>query len=373
MKNVEINSLDHYGRGICKIDNKVVFVENALVGEVVDINIVKDYKNYSIANVTKYHKYSNYRREVPCKYYNVCGGCNIMHMTYEEQLKFKTDKVKNILKKYSKKDIDPIIIESNNEIGYRNKVTLHNKNNKIGYYEKNTNSIVNIDKCLLLEEPINNEIKQVKKTTEEIIIRSNERKAVIANYNDKDIIKTIKGFKFKVNINSFFQVNDYICSKIFEIIDENINNKDKVLDLYSGVGTLGIVASKKALSVTSVESNNNACKNMVENIILNHINNLRVIISKVEDSDIDYKSYNTIIIDPPRSGLKKNVVELINQSNCNKVIYISCNPMTLARDLNYLNNYNIRKSYVLDMFPNTYHVETVVILEKNQVEEGKEK
>ncbi len=359
--NITITSIDHFGRGIAKIDNKITFVINALPKENVDIKIIEDKKKYNIATVLKYNKISKERREVKCKYYNRCGGCNIMHMNYNEQLLFKKNKVINILDKYANALINPTIIKSNKEYNYRNKVTMHSNNNKQGFYINNTNNIINIDNCMLLEDVINNNFKKYK--LKELIIRSNEDNNYIDNTKSTNsIIKTINNIKFKVNINSFFQVNDYICSKLFKIIDEHINKNDIVLDLYSGVGTLGIVACKKAKEVISVEVNNYSFNNIKDNIKLNNISNIKAINSSVEEFiKKDYKC-NTIILDPPRNGLNNVIIDYINSNLIDKIIYISCNPMTLARDIKKLNNYKIENSYILDMFPNTYHVESVVLL-----------
>lgn len=359
-KNIKISSLDHYGRGIARIDDKVIFVINALPNEVVDIEIIEEKKSFSVAVVKKYIELSSDRRKVDCIYYNECGGCNIMHMNYDSQLKFKKDKVINIIKKYSNIVINPSVIKSNNEFNYRNKVVFHSKGSKFGFYKENSNDIIDIKKCLIINRVFDKEIK--KHNLDELILRSNEKDEVISNESESNIIKTINNYKFKVNINSFFQVNDYICSKLFDIVNENSN--DNVLDLYSGVGTLGIVCSNKVKSVVSVESNKYAFKNIEENIKLNNVKNIICINNSVENFIKSYKdNCNVVLLDPPRSGVNKNILEFIN-SNIKKVIYISCNPMTLARDLKMLNNYKIIKSYILDMFPNTYHVETVLILEK---------
>ena len=119
--NVIVSDLDHYGRGIVNVNNKVVFIENALPNEEVDIEIIKEYKTYSVAKTKSIIKPSAERRKAICPYYGVCGGCNLMHMNYNAQLEFKKNKVKNILKKYASIQVNPIIVNSG-EYKYRNKI-----------------------------------------------------------------------------------------------------------------------------------------------------------------------------------------------------------------------------------------------------------
>ena len=160
---LEINSLDHNGRGISKLDNKIIFIENALPGEIVEVCIKNEKKNYIEATVSSYIKKSKDRIESPCPYYDKCGGCDLLHLSYENQLKFKQDKVNNIIKKYLNKDIKVNdIIKCDNNFNYRNKTTFQVKDN-IGFFKKNTHDIIKIDKCLISDERINDAIKYLNK------------------------------------------------------------------------------------------------------------------------------------------------------------------------------------------------------------------
>lgn len=363
----EVIDMDHLGRGIIKIDGKVVFVNGAITGDIIEVNIIEDKKKYSIGEIKTLITPSKDRREAICKYYNQCGGCNLMHMNYPSQVKYKKAKVQNIIKRYSNIEIDPIIIKSDKEFNYRNKITLHPSKEGLGFNKKNSNEVVKINNCKLAQEPINEVISDLD-SDEDVILRCND-KEVISNILEKsDLIKEIKGYKFKINYNSFFQVNDYICSKLFELIEDFVEKEDNVLDLYSGVGTLSIVASSKAKKVYSVEINEYAYSNSLENIKLNNKTNIESILGDSAKVVLSFnKPFDTLIVDPPRSGLDKNTINFILNKKPNKLLYISCDPMSLGRDLNYLKEtYKIKKSYVLDMFPNTHHCETVVVLEKNE-------
>lgn len=361
-ENVLIEKIDHLGNGIARINGKVVFVKNALPGEVVNLEIEEVHKKYDEGISTKIIKASDERREVKCPYFNECGGCDLLHMNYESQVKFKKDKVVDIIKKYANLEVSPIVIKSNKEYNYRNKITLHYKENKLGFYKGKTHKVIEIDKCLIANEKINEVIKNINLKDKNIILRTNN-KEVIYDKNDT-IIKQIKDYKFKIHLDSFFQINDFICEQIFNLIEENINENEIVLDLYSGVSTLSIVASTKVKEVYSIEENYNSYLDALDNIKLNNRKNVRTIESKVEDmiKGIN-RVFTTVIVDPPRKGLDISVINFLLSKKQEKIIYISCDPMTLARDLNYLKRiYEIKNFYILDMFPNTYHVECACIL-----------
>ena len=359
---VYIKDLDYYGRGVAK-DNKTIFVKNALPGEEVEIRYTKEKKDFDEAVTTNVVKHSKNRRIVKCPYYELCGGCNIMHMDYDYQLEFKKNKIKNIIKRFANLDVD-LNIEPSNEYNYRNKITLHN-NGILGYKKDSSNEIVPIEKCLIAKEEINEYLKSIKEyNDEELIIRTNDKGKIISNLKDEYLVEEINGLKFRIDINSFFQVNNYICSKVFDFIEDNIDETNVALDLYSGVGTLSILASKNAKKVYSIEVNNSSYNNALENIKLNNISNISLMHGKVENEINKIKEkVDLIITDPPRSGMDSLTIETILKMLPKKIIYMSCEPSTLARDLNLLKeNYELKKVKAFDMFPNTYHVETVCIL-----------
>ena len=160
---IEINLLDHNGRGIGKLNDKIVFVKNALPGEIIDIKVIKEKKNYIEANGLKYIKKSNIRVDSPCPYFETCGGCDIMHMSYQNQLQFKQNKVENIINKFFGNNVKiNEIISSSSEFNYRNKVTFQ-VNEKIGFYKNKTYEIIEIDKCIISNELINQAIMYLKK------------------------------------------------------------------------------------------------------------------------------------------------------------------------------------------------------------------
>ena len=396
MEKVKIVAFDHQGRGIAKINNKVVFVPNTLVGEIVNIEILIDKKKYAVGLAKEIVKKSPKRVNVLCPYYDKCGGCDLLHIEYNEQLKLKEGMVKNIFDRYLKKEVKINKIVSGKQYNYRNKVTLQvNKN--IGFFNKSSYDIVNIDNCLIASENINYFINSLKKMNlkdvSQVIIRCSKNtndkmlafktnknidinllkdnvSSLIINdkviYGKNKIIERLKDYQFVISPNAFFQTNTDMAINLYDTVIEmaNFDLNDIVLDLYCGTGTIGIYISKNVKQVLGVEINQSAINDAKENKKINNIKNISFI---CEDSskvlkNIKYKP-NVVIVDPPRSGLTKKLIYDLLKIKANKIIYVSCNPLTLVRDLNLLENkYDVVSVTPVDMFPNTHHVECVCVL-----------
>ena len=399
MEKVIIEKLDNQGRGICFINNKITFVPNTLPTEEVEIELIKETKKYNEAKVINYLKQSPNRIDSICPYFGICGGCELMHSTYKDTIKYKKEKLESILYKYAhiKEDIE--IVECNKHLNYRNKITLKVIDNKYGYYENNTHDLIEIDKCYLAEESINKfleDIKYLDIKNGEVTIRSNYNKELLIWIKSKDkinpdidylkskhkivgiilndkplvgdssFIEIINHMLFQVSYDSFFQVNRDICSKLFNLIEEEIDEGDTILDLYCGVGTLGINATKKAKKAYGIEIVKNAVLNAITNSKINKRDNIYYMLGDVSNTLPKIKDeINTIIVDPPRSGLDPITKQTILDLKANKIIYVSCDPMTLARDLKELQEiYNIKSVKGLDMFPMTQHCESITVLER---------
>lgn len=367
---VQIEKLDHYGRGITRINNKICFVENALPGELVKIKITKENKKYYLAEVVNIIKKSPHRITPPCPYIKECGGCFLQHLSYEEELKFKQEKVKEAIEKFAKvnKDLVKEIIYDK-PYNYRNKITLHEKNKVIGLYQKTTKNIIPIKKCLLIDDRLNEELKNLSPLgKEEIILKiGNKTKEIISPLNNKKyIISYIKDKKYQVSEKSFFQVNSIITEKLYDEIKEVIKKKNSknILDLYCGTGTIGIYISDIVDKVLGIESCKEAIIDANINKKLNNVTNCTYQQGKVEDLTRKItKEYDTAIVDPPRKGLDKKVVDKLLEITPSTIIYISCDPVTLSRDLNLLKEkYKIEYIRPYNMFPRTYHVECLCIL-----------
>lgn len=400
--NVNIFKQDYFGRGITKIDNRIVFVNDVLPDEVCMIEIVNVKKKYAEGRLKTISDFSLDRVDAICPYYGICGGCQIMHQKYQKQLEFKNGKVKELLEKITGlKHISIADISYQEQFFYRNKIILHASDNKLGYYQEKTNQVIEIKKCFIASQKINDVISLVynflantKSNLTSIMIRTNSLNEVmlvvegtaletdLLKYLDTiDIIylnsKLVKGrpylieelfgMKFQIYPNSFFQVNYEMVLKMYQLVIDFYKDKNynQVLDLYCGTGTIGMLVSpyiKKVFGVevehSSIESAN-VCKK------INMVDNIEFIEGKVEDYIDSFQNIDSIIVDPPRSGLDSYSVDTILKLSPETIIYISCDPATLARDLKMLIiNYEILKIYPIDMFPNTYHVECVCVLNR---------
>ena len=389
---VHIDRMDHFGNGIGNINGKIIFVKGALPGETVDVTITKDKKSFMEGTINTIIYKSSKRVEPFCKYFGVCGGCSLCHLNYENTLEYKKERVKNILSKF---DIPKInVIRNENDLYYRNKIELKIVDGKLGFYEKSTHNLIEIKECKVTKKSINKSfefVKNMKLENANVTIRANyndevliiidsKEKPVILNpedykivgivlndkciYGQDNFMEKINNLFFTVSYNSFFQVNNYINLELFNLIKENIVGKT-VLDLYSGVGTLSIVASKVVDKVYSIEVTQNAVKNALINAKINKCDNINFILGKVEDKiGFINDKIDTIIVDPARAGLDKKTIEVINKLSPQRIIYVSCDTQSLANNLVDLANYGIKRFYILDMFSYTYHIECFCILDK---------
>ncbi len=399
-KTLKIEKLDHFGRGIARNNNKVIFVDNALIGDEVEVEIVNSKNNFSNGRVVKYLKRGESYTKSNCLYEKECGGCKLINLKYEWEKKFKEEKVQELFNKKFKDIKVEKIVTSNDSFNYRNKITLHSNHHHIGLYREKSNEIVDIDKCLIVNDKINDVIKRVKtffnnqNSFDQIVIKSSNLEEVLISIKGKldeekfidyfsdcdtiiinDEIKKGTGYikdkildkYFYVSSKSFFQVNNLTTPKLYQLVVDEVKNKNysKALDLYSGTGTIGILISDYVGQVIGIEIEKSAVNDALRNVKLNDIKNAKFICGDVKDFKEQYKNSDVVIIDPPRSGLSKEMITNLLEIASQKIIYISCNPNTLVRDLELLtSNYVIDKVIPVDMFPHTYHVETVSILTK---------
>ena len=408
---VDIENLDHQGRGIGRLNGKIVFIEQALVGEKVKIKVTLEKSKFYEGKIIEIIEKSPNRIESKCPYFKECGGCDLLHMPYEKQLEFKQNKVKNILTKYADiQKIDEIlkpIIKSNDIFNYRNKVIFQVQEN-IGFYKRKSYELIAVENCLLITKNMNEILKLVKQNLslsnvdkllikdmgncqvmltiylhklinlDEFLEKMQNKIASINIFIKNKPYKTIGGSNiivkllncdFLVSPTSFFQINLGQTVKLYEIIAEycDLKQSDQVLDLYCGTGTIGIYLSKYCKNVLGIEINEEAIEDAKKNKDMNNIKNISFIAGDTKEviKKINFHP-NVIVVDPPRAGLDNSVINDILKINAERLIYVSCDPITLARDLSILkNNYNVIEITPVDMFPNTYHVECVCVLNRH--------
>ena len=391
--NIKIEKISYDGKGIGYIDGKVAFVSNALPNEIVNAKIIKENKNYYECETQEIIEKSKNRIKPACPYFNECGGCSYMHVTHEDEVEYKVNALKEILKRNAAIDANVSTIISNNELGYRNKLSLKVENYEFGFYKEESHEFIKIDECPLASLAIRNifKLKEYLKFKEgnilirsnfndEIIIKINSESSVDLNieklkehiklvgiiinekvlYGEDYFIEQVHNYFYKVNINSFFQINLNILDKVINLLRKKEYNT--VADLYCGVGTLGIPLKKQKLY--GIEIVKEAVIDAIYNAKINKQDNKYLLGSAEAINKINAK-IDTIIIDPPRAGLNKKTLDFLINYQSDNLIYMSCNPMTLAKNLKSLSTvYNIEEVFYLDMFPRTKHIECVSVLSR---------
>ena len=429
MKNqiIELKCIDMSvdGQGICKHEGLVVFVKGMILDEVAKVKIIAHKKNLAYGIIDELLIPSKYRKESKCPIAYKCGGCDYRHIDYSYQLYLKKRSLINTFKNFNLdvevRDVLPSPLVDH----YRNKTQIPVKDEKFGFYRKNSNDIVEFDQCYIQTQLSNEILKELKalilknnldKYLRHIIIKdcmgSKEVmialivsrfedfspivepltfkypniKSIILNLNDKDtnvvlgseekliygnpyVVDEFAGLKFKISLKSFYQVNYQQLINLYTLAKDlaDITKDNSVLDLYSGIGTISLFVSKFAKDVTGVEVVKAAVENAKENAKLNNITNATFYLDDAKNPMDKYiNGKDIVIVDPPRKGLSSSLVESLKKADIKKLVYISCGPATLARDLALLKEaYNFDTVYPVDMFPNTVHVENVIVLSKS--------
>lgn len=393
---VKIDKLSHDFRGITRVNDKVTFVSDTLPGEIVDIRITNSKKNIDEAKPISYIETSSDRAISICPYYELCGGCDTSYVRYDKAIEYKKDIVVDIMKRYADIDINPDIVYDNNIYGYRNKVSLKVSNGMLALVREGSSELVNISNCLLVNDNINKIIELLNNIDlngiSEVVIKGIEEIMVVisGNTSSEIIIDTLKesvssiilndrviygseyitikvsNFEYAVYPKSFFQINTCMIEKLYDKVKEYAGSGNKLLDLYCGAGTIGIYLANKFKFVHGIEINSDAVEGANLNKKINNIDNISFECKKA--SEINDISSDVVVVDPPRAGLDKITINKLLNSNVKKVVYVSCNPITLARDINLLKGrYNLEDIVLFDMFPNTKHVEAVCYLLKRNV------
>ena len=428
------------GKGIVKKDKLVVFVDNVIKGEKVEVEIIHSSKNQTLGRLVNIIEASPNRVKPFCSLAKDCGGCALQHINYKKQLDFKTNHVQDCISKIAKLDIKVNdCIGMDNPYNYRNKsqvpFSMNNKKICYGFYKQNTHKIVQMDSCKIQTEDADDILKTIKKLMEKYHISAYEEdkrkgtvrhvlikkgfstnqimvvlitnvlsfpnrkdfvkelvktypniKTVIQNINTRDtnvilgekesvlygsgyIEDILLGIKFKISSKSFYQVNPIqtatLYSKAIELAD--LKKTDRILDAYCGIGTIGLIASKKVNEVIGVEIVADAIKDAKNNALVNNIENANFVLDDASKFMISFskttEKIDVVFVDPPRKGCEERFLTSLMKLSPKKIVYISCNPSTLANDLKILKEkYDIKVVQPVDMFPHTYHVETIALL-----------
>ena len=412
IKDIKIIDILQDGRGVGKKESKVYFIEGATFGETCDIEIIKQKKNFIEARKLKTTSQSPYYTQPPCPYYYECGGCTIMDINYDTQIKLKKNLITKAIKKTCGIEIDDLEIIRSENLSYRNKIRLQvDSEGKLSYNKKSSNDLVSIKDCKLASNHIRNNLDKIQnlvssvvenlgKVMKEISIRSNGSEILLniyskeeeklynylkENYKDlpyniniinKNKIKTIgedhlifklKDKSFKVSKDDFYQVNDYQIENLYENARNYLEDNKKLLDLFCGSGISSIAVNDD--NIVGVEINKSAIEDAKENARRNKLENYKFIAKNAKYIDqkfIEKEKIKALTVDPPRAGLDKEIIKTLAKTKIKNIIYISCNPQTLARDIKRFmdRGYELREIKAVDMFPQTMQVESVVLMSR---------
>ena len=444
---LEIEDCGIDGEGIGKADGFTVFVKDAVIGDTVTAKIIKAKKNYGYGRLMEVLKPSPYRVEPKCEFARQCGGCQLQALSYEQQLVFKTNKVKGHLERiggFTDIPMEPII-GMDELFHYRNKAQFpvgRNKEGKIvtGFYAGRTHNIIENRDCALgvaeNKEVLDRVIAHMEKYgiepyneatgkglvrhvlirygyfTKEVmvclILNGNKlpkeeqlvkslceipgMTSITINVNKKHsnvilgeeirllwgqeyITDRIGDISYQISPLSFYQVNPMQTQKLYAKALEyaDLHGEETVWDLYCGIGTISLFLAQKAKFVRGVEIVPAAIENAKENAKLNGLENTEFFVGKAEEVlPREYKKNgvyaDVIVVDPPRKGCDETLLETMVEMNPDRIVYVSCDSATLARDLKYLceRGYELRKVCPVDQFGMTVHVETVVLLSQQK-------
>ena len=410
--------------GVVKIDDMVVFVPNLLIGEKAKIKIVKVNKKYAFGIIIELLKPSINRQELTCKVAKTCGGCQLQHMSYAYQLDYK---YKHVKKLFEGIEVKPIL-GMDNPWYYRNKaqfpVKIKDGKVQMGFYRQHSNDVVTCKECKIQDHVINEVFSFIQKkitlkmaqdlrhvfirhsSTDEIqvvFIGKNEKNivslsdqlkntfanitSIVFNYNTRNdnvilgdtykvlygndyIIEECLGNKVKLHFKAFFQVNPKQMEVLYSqaIKAANLSGNETCIDMYAGTGTIGMAVSKHAKSVIGVEIVKEAVDNANDNTKMNHLDHCHYVCQDATDFAHDHKEdkIDVIFIDPPRKGMTENGIKDTITMQPDKIVYVSCNPKTLSRDLKIFKEYGYQCEYVqpVDMFCQTIGLECVAKLTK---------
>lgn len=352
------------GLGLCRTETGIVFVEGLMPNETAECKQIGKTGGILVFGIEKLLEKSPERREPFCKYFGICGGCDWQFMNYDAQISAKKEIFEDNLRRIGKFydfTVPQIYFADEKNYRIRAKFSVDRKTQKIGFLSKKSHEVIAIDNCPLLSENLN---KFVEEIALNYLQYTNQKEIKIIDHENGEI--SVGKYKFEVNNNSFFQANKFLTKKMANWCKENVENCEELLDIYGGVGLFSVFCSEKAKNITLVEIDERMAGLAQKTFEKNNIKNAKAIGISAEEFLADKKiNVDCIVIDPPRIGLDKKVAEVIAKST-KKIIYISCNPTTQARDARIFANlgFKITKTAIFDCYPNTFHIETGIVLEK---------
>ncbi|MCL2226671.1 MAG: class I SAM-dependent RNA methyltransferase [Oscillospiraceae bacterium] len=381
--NVTITGYGSGGEGVARLcDGKVVFVRSAARGDVLEVKLTKEKPRSAYGEVCRILTASPHRIEPDCPYYPGCGGCDFRHITYVEELDAKLRRINDALGRIGglAAHVDGILSTGRPD-GYRNKAVLHSDGESLGFYGAGSHMVIPIKRCALLKDDLNEVLERMASASGRGIsggnlganlgiaheLRSGKGEVMLRsgrNGISPPLEEELDGLVF--GISGFFQVNTEAASLLYRKAREyaEMSPSETLLDLYCGVGSLTIFVGRDAGRALGVEINPDAIEAARKNARRNGFSHIDFIAADAAQWSDEAVKPDCIIVDPPRSGLSRDALRKILGLSPKRIVYVSCDPATLARDIRMLDGYSLIKACAVDMFPRTANVECCCLLNK---------
>lgn len=364
--NLTITDIAFGGEGVARIEDFVVFVPFVIVGEVVEAQITEVKKRFARARLLRVLEPSPDRVRPGCRYFGDCGGCQYQHIAYASQLRLKHKQIRDLFQRiggFNPEIVGPLI-PCPQPYGYRNRIMIRSQWDKIkqglniGFIRADNRLVVDIDECPIAEPGLNSQIKEVRKHP--------------PPKGGLKVVLRIPPEHWVVPRDSFFQNNFYLLPKLVEVVRDRLRDAGSahLVDVYCGVGFFSIELGSLVQSFVGIELDRLAIDAARENASARKLSNGEFVASAAEVVlpkllQRFRPQATTVLLDPPRKGCPAQMLELLREVRPAQIIYVSCHPATIARDLNTLcaaGVFTLRQITPLDMFPQTQHVETIADL-----------
>ncbi len=389
-------------------DGKIVFVPYTAPGDVCTVEVVEEKRDFSRARVARMEEPSPVRIEPFCQLFGRCGGCQLQHLPYGEQLKWKTKTFQETIKRSARVELTPCVIPAESPQHYRAKATFHVDRGRMGFFEPSSHRVVEVEDCPLLEPAINTTLRAIKEDTPagvhtiDVALDMNSGKTTAVFYTEKtwlgmdvplsgalkgyevrakrrfqrgrgrrllergdtECSYTVEGVVVEYAATVFFQVNPEANRRLVRKVVESVGGRASVVDAFCGVGNFSLPLAKTCCRVDGFDMDGLAIGYAKKAARLNRVDRVRFHQMDVEGGKVLEKMIpSVIVLDPPRCGCRRLARELA-EKGVERIIYVSCNPSTLGRDIKEFleKGYRVVSSTLVDMFPQTYHVEGIVVL-----------
>ncbi len=401
------------GLALARGNGSILLIKNAIPGETVEVKIDDQKKDFAFASATRVLAASPDRTDPACKYFGECGGCQLQYVSYQRQVSMKEEILIDCLCRIAKIEADlsdAFVGETPWNYRYRGQFKIGQ--NSMGFYREKTRDVVDIDYCPLMNNSVNDlfsKASQLHKSNAGLfkgisdihishgdkgiaLLKSTERiasatwqkmaaalmevgfkgvcgesemgKTKFAHFGERAIVLNLDGLSYTVSPQSFFQSHWSLNCEVVRFLRQNLSplNGKRVIDLYAGAGNFSLPLAFDSADVYAVEENIVATEDGRKNALANGIRNCRFVECSAERLKV-CDTVDILVVDPPRPGLTNGALEKILILEPERIVYVSCNPSTLARDIKkLLGQYNIESLRVIDFFPQTYHIESIAVL-----------